>query len=107
MSQARPPRVVFDFGAVLFRWRPAHVVRTVWPHRARTEAELAQKMLHLQDLGCHNINLWHLFDLYSLGRWLIFLSYLALVSVLRMQVLFDYQCHQLCPVVHWWFEARL
>ncbi len=42
MNPVRPPRVVFDFGAVLFRWRPAHVVRTVWPHRARTEAELAQ-----------------------------------------------------------------
>jgi putative hydrolase of the HAD superfamily len=32
VSQA--PRFVFDFGAVLFRWRPAAVMAAVWPERA-------------------------------------------------------------------------
>ncbi len=31
---------VFDFGGVVFRWRPARLVAKVWPHRARTGAEL-------------------------------------------------------------------
>lgn len=35
------PRVVFDFGAVLFRWRPAVVIAQVWP-------DLAQSPQHLE-----------------------------------------------------------
>lgn len=35
-------RVVFDFGGVVFRWRPAHLVARVWPQRARTADELAE-----------------------------------------------------------------
>lgn len=27
-------RVVFDFGGVVFRWRPAALVQRVWPHRS-------------------------------------------------------------------------
>lgn len=40
-------RVVFDFGAVLFRWRPAVVVAQCWPHRARSELELQQTVAQL------------------------------------------------------------
>lgn len=35
-------RVVFDFGAVLFRWRPGVVVARAWPQRARSAAMLRQ-----------------------------------------------------------------
>ncbi len=31
---------VFDFGGVVFRWRPARLVAKVWPQRARTGVEL-------------------------------------------------------------------
>lgn len=31
-------RVVFDFGAVVFRWRPAVLIQQVWPTRAFDEA---------------------------------------------------------------------
>lgn len=34
-------RFVFDFGGVLFRWRPAELVRRVWPQRAADEAAAA------------------------------------------------------------------
>jgi putative hydrolase of the HAD superfamily len=37
-------RVVFDFGGVLFRWRPAVPVARAWPHRARTAAMLKQTL---------------------------------------------------------------
>jgi putative hydrolase of the HAD superfamily len=40
-------RVVFDFGAVLFRWRPAVVVSQCWPHRAGSAAELNQTVATL------------------------------------------------------------
>lgn len=40
-------RVVFDFGAVLFRWRPAVVVSRCWPHRSRAAAELQQTIATL------------------------------------------------------------
>jgi putative hydrolase of the HAD superfamily len=38
---------VFDFGGVVFRWRPAAVVAQAWPHRARSEAECAQTVTEL------------------------------------------------------------
>jgi len=31
---------VFDFGGVVFRWRPAHLVSQVWPQRSRSPSEL-------------------------------------------------------------------
>lgn len=37
---SRSPRVVFDFGAVLFRWRPGHVIAQVWPEKAATPDDL-------------------------------------------------------------------
>lgn len=38
---------VFDFGGVVFRWRPAELVAKVWPHRARTGAQLQATVRHL------------------------------------------------------------
>ncbi|RFO97491.1 haloacid dehalogenase [Rhodoferax lacus] len=49
--------VVFDFGAVLFTWRPADIVADVFPERAGTEADarqLAHAVFSHQD--------WHNFD---------------------------------------------
>ncbi|MBB5203324.1 putative hydrolase of the HAD superfamily [Inhella inkyongensis] len=40
-------RPVFDFGGVVFRWRPAQLVAQVWPHRARNAAECAQTVATL------------------------------------------------------------
>jgi putative hydrolase of the HAD superfamily len=40
-------QLVFDFGGVVFRWRPAELVAKVWPHRARSEAELAHTVAEL------------------------------------------------------------
>ncbi|WP_395703822.1 HAD family hydrolase [Aquabacterium sp.] len=34
MSTSTPKRIVFDFGGVVFRWRPAVLIRQVWPHHA-------------------------------------------------------------------------
>ena len=39
---ARAPRIVFDFGAVLFRWRPEQVIATVWPKHAASTERLRQ-----------------------------------------------------------------
>ena len=36
MKAVRAPRIVFDFGAVLFRWRPAEVIKQVWPDLAHS-----------------------------------------------------------------------
>jgi putative hydrolase of the HAD superfamily len=50
-------QVVFDFGAVLFAWRPVDIVREVFPARAATEADarqLAHAMFGHED--------WHNFD---------------------------------------------
>jgi len=33
-------QLVFDFGGVVFRWRPCELVAKVWPQRSRNEAEL-------------------------------------------------------------------
>lgn len=49
--------VVFDFGAVLFTWRPAELLRRYFPERAASEtlaAELAQAVFAHAD--------WHQFD---------------------------------------------
>ena len=49
--------VVFDFGAVLFSWQPAHIVADVFSARAATEADakqLAHAVFSHQD--------WHNFD---------------------------------------------
>jgi putative hydrolase of the HAD superfamily len=49
--------VVFDFGAVLFTWRPIEIVAEVFPDRAATELEakqLAQSLFGHPD--------WHAFD---------------------------------------------
>lgn len=40
-------QLVFDFGGVVFRWRPAALVAKVWPHRAGSEAELAHTVTEL------------------------------------------------------------
>ena len=40
-------RPVFDFGGVVFRWRPVQLVAQVWPHRARTDSERAQTVAQL------------------------------------------------------------
>ncbi|MBN8504153.1 MAG: HAD family phosphatase [Burkholderiales bacterium] len=53
-------RVVFDFGAVLFRWRPALVVARAMPHRARTAEQLRHSVRDcFQDYGGD----WGQFDL--------------------------------------------
>ena len=49
--------VVFDFGAVLFTWRPAEIVADVFPERA-TDAARAQQLA--RDLFSHED--WHDFD---------------------------------------------
>jgi len=49
--------IVFDFGAVLFRWQPAQLVARTFPHRAATlEAahQLARAIFSHED--------WHAFD---------------------------------------------
>lgn len=49
--------IVFDFGAVLFTWRPAELLRRYFPERAASEplaAELAQAVFGHAD--------WHQFD---------------------------------------------
>lgn len=49
--------IVFDFGAVLFTWRPAELLRRYFPERAASEAlaaQLAQVMFAHTD--------WHQFD---------------------------------------------
>lgn len=38
---------VFDFGGVVFRWRPAALVAQVWPQRARTHEELQRTVEQL------------------------------------------------------------
>lgn len=59
MSRGRPPRIVFDFGAVLFRWRPAEVIAQVWPEKAdRPEALQAAVRDCFQAYGGD----WGLFD---------------------------------------------
>lgn len=40
-------QLVFDFGGVVFRWRPSELVAKVWPHRARTPAELNRAVADL------------------------------------------------------------
>jgi putative hydrolase of the HAD superfamily len=56
---ARAPRVVFDFGAVLFRWRPGHVVAQVWPDKATTPDGLQRAVVDcFQSYGGD----WGLFD---------------------------------------------
>lgn len=50
---------VFDFGGVVFRWRPAQLVARVWPQRARTPAELAATV---QDLFQAYQGDWGRFD---------------------------------------------
>lgn len=58
-------RVVFDFGAVLFRWRPAVVVARAMPHRARTAEQLRQTVRDcFQDYGGD----WGQFDLGHIGE---------------------------------------
>jgi putative hydrolase of the HAD superfamily len=41
MTAATRPAIVFDFGAVLFRWRPQHLLRQCLPQRATDEASTA------------------------------------------------------------------
>lgn len=38
---------VFDFGGVVFRWRPAQLVAKVWPQRARTAVALRDTVAQL------------------------------------------------------------
>ena len=49
--------VVFDFGAVLFTWQPAHIVADVFPERASSAAD-AKQLAHA--LFGHTD--WHNFD---------------------------------------------
>lgn len=55
----RPPRIVFDFGAVLFRWRPEQVIATACPERAKSPDGLRQAVADcFQSYGGD----WGLFD---------------------------------------------
>lgn len=49
--------VVFDFGAVLFTWRPAELVAQAFPERAATEAD-AKQLAH----AVFSHTDWHNFD---------------------------------------------
>jgi len=49
--------VVFDFGAVLFTWRPAEIVAQAFPYRAATQAQ-AQQLAHAM-FGHED---WHDYD---------------------------------------------
>lgn len=44
MPTSRPKRIVFDFGGVLFRWRPAELVRRVWPQHAERADHWVQQV---------------------------------------------------------------
>jgi putative hydrolase of the HAD superfamily len=58
-------RVVFDFGAVLFRWRPSWVVAQALPQCARSPAELRRAVQDcFQDYGGD----WGQFDLGHIGE---------------------------------------
>lgn len=53
------PRIVFDFGAVLFRWRPEQVIAQVWPSKASSSDGLRQAVADcFQSYGGD----WGLFD---------------------------------------------
>lgn len=42
-----PTWAVFDFGGVVFRWRPAALVQRVWPHRAGSPEQTADTVAQL------------------------------------------------------------
>jgi len=57
-----PSAVVFDFGAVLFRWRPLELLQQVWPTLARDEAS-AQRWANLIFQSADPQSDWAQFDL--------------------------------------------